>query len=74
MIEQEPISKDFLHLINSGLWYCSIRECQNCGHQTLQESIRLEGEKEVAFTCLNCGKIWHLDQKIVEYKSNTSGK
>lgn len=68
MTKQEKIDPYFRHLINSQLWYCSVRACQYCNHPTMQQSIRLQGEREDAHTCLNCGKIWHLDQNIVEYK------
>ena len=62
------IDDSFRHLLDSRLIYCSVCECPNCEHQTMQQSIRLQGESEDAHTCLNCGKIWHKEQKIVEYK------
>uniref|UniRef100_A0A6M3LH63 Uncharacterized protein n=1 Tax=viral metagenome TaxID=1070528 RepID=A0A6M3LH63_9ZZZZ len=55
-----------LKLINAGLWYCKTVDCIYCKKETIQKEVMLE-KSEPALLCLNCGKIWHKDQKIVEY-------
>ncbi len=54
-------------LIDRQLWYCRVVDCIYCKHPTIQREIKLEGSED-ALECLNCGKIWHKDQTIVEYK------
>jgi hypothetical protein len=56
--EVKAIDSTFNHLVNTGLWHCTVRVCGRCHHRTLQEEFEYQAKNSTSrngFTCLACG-------------------